>query len=134
ADLERKEARRELDGNRALLDDPDLREMAREEMPALEKRVADLDEKVRVLLLPKDRNDERDVILEVRAGAGGDEASLFAGELLRLYMRYAERRGWKMSLMDVSDGPSGGIKDATITIAGAGAYSALKYDSRVHRG
>jgi peptide chain release factor 1 len=130
---ELKAARKDLDGNRALLEDPDLRDMAREEIPSLEKRVSDLDEKVRILLLPKDRNDDRDVILEVRAGAGGDEAALFAGELLRMYMRYAERRGWKSTLMDMNAGNAGGIKDVTITIGGQGAYSALKYESGVHR-
>jgi peptide chain release factor 1 len=88
---------------------------------------------VKILLLPKDPNDERDVILEVRAGAGGDEAGLFAGELLRMYIRYAERHGWKVSMMDASDGSAGGIKDATVTIAGLGAYSAMKYESGVHR-
>jgi peptide chain release factor 1 len=130
---ELRKARTDLDGSRALLEDPELREMAKEELPALEAKVAELDGKVRVLLLPKDPNDERDVILEVRAGAGGDEAALFAGELLRMYMRYAERRGWRTSLMDVNEGSAGGIKDATATISGQGAYSALKYESGVHR-
>ena len=130
---EYKKARDELRGNEALLEDPDLRDMAREELPALQAKVTVLEEKLKILLLPKDPNDERDVILEVRGGAGGDEAALFAGELLRLYMRYAERRGWKIALMDTSDGPAGGIKDATITIQGEGAYSQLKYESGVHR-
>ncbi len=128
-----KKVRDELRGNQALLEDPELRDMAREELPALQAKVTALEEQLKILLLPKDKNDERDVILEVRAGAGGDEAALFAGELLRMYMRFAERRGWKISLMDASDGPAGGIKDATVTLAGQGAYSALKYESGVHR-
>jgi len=126
-------ARKQLNENKALLEDPDLAEMAREEIPALEAKVAELNEKVRIQLLPKDPNDERDVILEVRAGAGGDEAALFAGEVLRMYLRYAERRGWKASIMDINDGPAGGLKDATVTLSGEKAYSSLKYESGVHR-
>ena len=126
-------AKKQLEENQGLVDDKDLGEMAREELPALQAKVAELNEKVRILLLPKDPNDERDVILEVRAGAGGDEAALFAGELLRMYLRYAERRGWKASIMDTNDGPAGGLKDATVTLVGQGAYSALKYESGVHR-
>src|SRR5450755_3016046 len=113
--------------------DPDMREMAHAELPALQAKVDELIEKLKVLLLPKDPNDERSVILEVRAGAGGDEAGLFAAELLRLYLRYAERRGWKYSLMDTSENASGGIKDASVTIDGDGVYSFLKYESGPHR-
>ncbi|HEY2031670.1 MAG TPA: peptide chain release factor 1, partial [Myxococcales bacterium] len=124
-----------LDGNRALLEDkdPDLREMAKAELPALQASVDELNDKLKVLLLPKDPNDERSVILEVRAGAGGDEAGLFAAELLRLYLRYAERRGWRYSLMDTSENAAGGIKDASVTIEGDGVFSFLKYESGVHR-
>src|SRR5207253_3841964 len=82
---------------------------------------------------PRDPNDDRGVILEVRAGAGGDEAGLFAAEILRMYLRYAERKGWKTSLMDSSDNAAGGIKDASVTIEGDGVYSYLKYESGVHR-
>jgi len=130
-----KRAKGELDGNRALLEDkdPDMREMAHAELPALQAKIDELNEKLKVLLLPKDPNDERSVILEVRAGAGGDEAGLFAAELLRLYLRYAERRGWKYSLMDSSENASGGIKDASVTIDGDGVYSFLKYESGPHR-
>ena len=128
-------ARAELDGNKALLEDKDadLREMARAELPALQAKVDKLNEKLKVLLLPKDPNDERSVILEVRAGAGGDEAGLFAAELLRLYLRYAERRGWKAQLMDSSENAAGGIKDASVTIDGEGVFSFLKHESGVHR-
>jgi peptide chain release factor 1 len=132
---EYKRAKAELDGNRALLEDKDadMREMARAELPPLQAKVDELNEKLKVLLLPKDPNDERSVILEVRAGAGGDEAGLFAAELLRLYLRYAERRGWKYSLMDTSENAAGGIKDASVTIEGDGVYSFLKYESGPHR-
>jgi peptide chain release factor 1 len=125
----------DLDGNKALLDDKDadLREMARAELPALTAKVDELNEKLKVLLLPKDPNDERSVILEVRAGAGGDEAGLFAAEVLRLYLRYAERRGWKYSLMDTSENAAGGIKEASVTIEGDGVFSYLKHESGVHR-
>jgi peptide chain release factor 1 len=126
-------ARKQLAETRAMLDDAEMRELAREELPALEMRAAELGEKVKILLLPKDPNDERSVILEVRAGAGGDEAGLFAAELLRMYLRYAERRGWRATLMDTSENAAGGIKDASFTIEGEGVYSYLKYESGVHR-
>ena len=121
---------RETEG---LLEDPEMREMARDELTGLRAQAADLEGKLKILLLPKDPNDDRDVILEVRAGAGGDEAGLFAAELLRVYLRYAERRGWKFTLMDSSENAAGGIKDASLTISGDGVYSALKYESGVHR-
>ena len=126
-------AQKTLEETRAALDDPDLRDLAREELPEQEKRAGELSEKLKILLLPKDPNDERSVILEVRAGAGGDEAGLFAAELLRMYLRYAERRRWKASLMDTSDNAAGGIKDASFTIEGDGVFSFLKYESGVHR-
>jgi peptide chain release factor 1 len=130
---EYKNARKHVEEPRALLDDPELREMAREELPGLEKQLAELQEKLKILLLPKDPNDERSVILEVRAGAGGDEAGLFAAELLRMYLRYAERKRWKTTLMDTSENAAGGIKDASVTIEGQGIFSFLKYESGVHR-
>jgi peptide chain release factor 1 len=130
-----KRVREELRGNEALLEDADaaMREMARDETTRLKGRLAELEEKLKILLLPKDPNDERDVILEVRAGAGGDEAGLFAAEVLRMYLRHAERRGWRSTLMDTSANAAGGIKDANFTISGEGVYSNLKYESGVHR-
>src|SRR5438552_2643348 len=107
--------------------------MAREEIPLLQPKVEELNERLKILLLPRDPNDERSVILEVRAGAGGDEAGLFAQEVLRMYLRYAERKGWKATLMDSSDNAAGGIKDASVTIEGDGIFSYLKYESGVHR-
>ena len=119
--------------NEALLDDPEMRDLAREELPQLIAARDVLLEKLKILLLPKDKNDERDVILEVRAGAGGDEAGLFAAELLRMYLRYAERRGWKATVMDSSENAAGGIKDANVTISGESVFAMLKHESGVHR-
>ena len=132
---EYKRLKAELDEYRTALDDADaeMRAMAREEIPRLQPKVEELNERLKILLLPRDPNDERSVILEVRAGAGGDEAGLFAAELLRMYLRYAERKGWKTSLMDSSDNAAGGIKDASVTIEGDGVFSFLKYESGVHR-
>ncbi len=132
---EYKRVKADLEGNQALLQDsdPDVRAVAKEELPALQDRLSRLNELLKILLLPKDPNDERSVILEVRAGAGGDEAGLFAAELVRMYLRYAERKGWKATLMDTSDNAAGGVKDASVTIEGDGIYSYLKYESGVHR-
>src|SRR5438477_12682056 len=130
---EYRQAKKQLDETRAMLDDAELRDLASEELPGLEKRAGELNEKLKILLLPKDPNDERSVILEVRAGAGGDDAGLFAAEVLRMYLRYAERNGWKASLMDSRDNAAGGIKDASVTIEGDGVFSFLKYESGVHR-
>ena len=130
---EYRQANRQVADNEALLADPEMRDLAREELPALIAKRDELMEKLKILLLPKDPNDERDVILEVRAGAGGDEAGLFAAEVLRMYLRYAERKGWKATLMDSSENAAGGIKDANVTISGQGVFSLLKYESGVHR-
>jgi peptide chain release factor 1 len=130
---EYKRVKNEVDENQALLADPEMRDMAKDELEKLGPRCDALLKKLEILLLPKDPNDERSVILEVRAGAGGDEAGLFAAELLRMYLRYAERKGWKADLMDSSENPSGGIKDASVTIEGEGVFSFLKYESGVHR-
>jgi peptide chain release factor 1 len=121
--------------NEALLaeKDPDLREMAKEELALLRPQIDPAEDQLRLLLVPKDPNDEKDVILEIRAGAGGDEAGLFAAELLRLYLRFAERKGWKAEVADLSAGNVGGIKDVTVNIAGDAVYSQLKYESGVHR-
>ena len=132
---ELKRVREEMRGNEALLADadPEMREMAKQELPASRARLAELEEKVKILLVPKDPNDERNVIVEIRAGAGGDEAGLFASEILRMYVRYAERKGWRATVVDSSVNAAGGIKDATLTVSGEGVYSSLKYESGVHR-
>ncbi len=113
--------------------DEEMREMAKMELSDLEDQKESISDALRVLLLPKDPNDEKNVILEVRAGTGGDEAALFGADLLRMYTRYAERRGWKTELMDLNDTDIGGIKEAVVIIKGKGAYSRLKYESGVHR-
>ncbi len=113
--------------------DEELREMAKMEIEELEDKVEPLEEELKILLLPKDPNDEKNVIVEVRAGAGGDEAGLFAAELLRLYTRYAERNNWKTEMMSINETGVGGIKEVIFMIKGKGAYSRLKYESGVHR-
>ena len=113
--------------------DPEMREMAHEELKQLVARREVLLGELRILLIPKDPNDEKNVILEIRAGTGGDEAALFASELFRMYSRYCERQGWKLELMSSSDSPAGGLKEAIASIAGRGVYSRLKYESGVHR-
>lgn len=113
--------------------DPEFKALAKEELPALEARAAAFEADLKLLLLPKDPNDEKDVILEIRAAAGGDEAALFAEEVLQMYLRFAARRGWKAELVDSSPGNQGGLKDATLTLAGQHVYSVMKYEAGVHR-
>ncbi len=121
--------------HRAVLegDDPELRELAKAELPALQKRQAELEERIRVLITPRDPNDERNVLLEIRAGTGGEEASLFASELFRMYSRYAERHRWKVETLSLSTTGLGGIKEVIASINGYGAYSRLKFEGGVHR-
>ena len=113
--------------------DPDMRELAREELKALTTRRDALVADLKVLLVPKDPNDQKNVVLEIRAGTGGDEAALFAGELFRMYSKYAERQRWRIELMSSNDTGTGGLKEVIATIEGRGAYSRLKYESGVHR-
>ncbi|MCZ2153832.1 MAG: peptide chain release factor 1 [Bryobacterales bacterium] len=113
--------------------DADLQEMANEEIVELEPRLEEIENELKVLLLPKDPNDERDVVLEIRAGTGGDEATLFAGEIFRMYTRYAEERRWKVEITDLSESSVGGIKEVIALISGDRVYSRLKYESGVHR-
>ena len=113
--------------------DEELRELAKMEIAEYEEQLPQLEEQLKILLLPKDPNDDKNVILEVRAGTGGEEAALFAQDLLRMYLRYAERRGWKTEIMDANDTGIGGIKEASVLIKGKGAYSRLKYESGTHR-
>jgi len=113
--------------------DDELHRLAEEELAALEAAIAQRESDLKLLLLPADPNDVRNVVLEVRAGTGGEEAALFAAEVLRMYTRYAERRGWRVSLSDLSEAGLGGIKEAVALIEGRGAYSRLKYESGVHR-
>src|SRR3989344_7583418 len=116
-----------------LRDDPELKALAEEEAEEAKKKIPELEEKIKSFLIPRDEDDDRSVIVEVRAGTGGEEAAHFAAELLRMYIRYAEKRGWKTELMDKSDAEGGGIKEAIIRIPNTGAYGELKFESGVHR-
>jgi peptide chain release factor 1 len=131
-----KQLKSDLSGAKELFDledDEEMRELARAEMTTLEGRLEKVEEDLRVLLLPRDPNDEKNVILEIRAGTGGDEATLFAAEMLRMYGRYAERQGWKMEVLDQSESGVGGLKEAVASISGDKVYSKLKHESGVHR-
>ncbi|RME57698.1 MAG: peptide chain release factor 1 [Candidatus Dadabacteria bacterium] len=113
--------------------DDELKELAKEEKQKLEEEIEELEQSIQLMLLPKDPNDERNVILEIRAGVGGEEAALFAAELLRMYIRFAESQGWKAEVMSSHESATGGFKEAIVMISGKGAYSRLKYESGVHR-
>ncbi|MDQ2690137.1 MAG: peptide chain release factor 1 [Chloroflexota bacterium] len=125
----------QLEQARSMADDPDeeMRAMAREEIDRLAAQSSDLEADLRLRLVPRDPNDERDVIVEVRAGAGGEEASLFAADLYRMYARYAERRRWKVEVLSTSESEAGGFKEIIAEVRGEGAYSRLKFESGVHR-
>ena len=116
-----------------LLKDPDMRELAQEELKSLEATRDTLLAEIKVLLIPKDPNDAKNVVLEIRAGTGGDEAALFASDLFRMYSRYAERQGWRLEVLNLSDSGAGGIKEVVALIEGQRVYSRLKYESGVHR-
>src|SRR2546426_12715451 len=113
--------------------DAEMRALALAEKPVLEARRAELEQRIRLALIPKDAMDERNVILEIRAGTGGDEASLFAGDLFRMYERYAAKEGWKVEMISASEGTMGGFKEIVAEIRGRGAFSRLKFESGVHR-
>ena len=134
---EYKNARNSLSETKEMLDDGNLdsdeKELFKAEINDLEGKIERFTEEIKVLLLPKDPNDDKNVILEIRAGTGGEEASLFGSNLLRMYMRYAERHGYKTEMMDLNDTDIGGVKEAILLIKGKGAYSRLKYESGVHR-
>jgi len=133
---EYKDIKRGIAESRAVLvdeKDPDMRAYAQEELNKLEGRVGAVEEELKVLLLPKDPNDEKDVILEIRAGTGGDEATLFAAEMFRMYTRYAETQGWKVEVLSTSESSAGGLKEVIALIEGKRVFSRLKYESGVHR-
>lgn len=114
-------------------DDEEMRDMAKQELPVLEEDKGKMEADIRQMLIPKDPQDEKNAILEIRAGTGGDEASLFAGDLVRMYLRYCERRGWKTALLSESEGTVGGYKEAQIEVVGDDVYGILKFESGVHR-
>lgn len=131
-----RKAKEELQGSEEILqtsDDPGLTEAAQEEVRMLKAELEGLEKEMRVLLIPKDPNDDKNVIMEIRAGAGGDEAGIFAGDLFRMYTRYVEGRGWKMEVLSLSEAPAGGFKEVICMVTGAGAFSRLKYEKGVHR-
>lgn len=133
---EYKSCRQTVEDSLALLDgesDEEMREMLKEELAGAKERIGELEHEMKILLLPKDPNDEKNVIVEIRAGAGGDEAALFAAEMYRLYVKYAEKRRWKVELLNADEIGIGGMKEVNFMINGQGAYSRLKYESGVHR-
>ena len=133
---EYKQAKQDVEDSLALLEeesDEEMREMAKEELSDAKKRIEELEQQLKILLLPKDPNDDKNVIVEIRAGAGGDEAALFAAEIYRMYVKYAESLRWKTEMMSLNENGIGGFKEVTFMIQGNGAYSRLKYESGVHR-
>ena len=133
---EYKKSKQDIEDSLALLDeetDEDMKEMLKEELASAKKRVEELEQKLKILLLPKDLNDDKNVIVEIRAGAGGDEAALFAAEIYRMYVHYAESQRWKVELLSVDEIGIGGMKEVNFMINGQGAYSRMKYESGVHR-
>ncbi len=123
----------EIAGNRDLLSDPDMKEMAEEELSSLEEEKERLAGDIRLLLLPKDPNDSKNVILEIRAGTGGDESALFAGDLFRMYSRFAETSRWRVEVISASESERGGYKEVVASVEGEGDYAKLKYESGPHR-
>ncbi|RJR24381.1 MAG: peptide chain release factor 1 [Desulfobacteraceae bacterium] len=130
-----KAAKDELESSRLLLDDPDpeMRQLAREEIEKLEERLSSMEKGLMMLLLPRDPNDEKNIIVEIRAGTGGEEAALFASDLFRMYLRYAEKRRWRTEVLSRHETGIGGLKEIIFLVEGEGAYSRLKYESGVHR-
>ena len=126
-------AEKDLEQAKALLSDPELGEMAREEYSLAKDRLEKLEQSLRILLLPKDPNDEKNVILEIRSGVGGEESALFAHSLFRMYSMYAEKRGWKIEIANLNETELGGVREVIAIVEGAGAYSRLKFESGVHR-
>lgn len=124
---------KQIDDDRAVLSDPELGPLAKEELPELEAARNTLEDEIAILLLPQDPDDDRNTVLEVRAGTGGEEAALFAADLLRMYVRYAESRGWKVELLSQSEATAGGIKEAIALISGQRVFASLKFESGVHR-
>ncbi|EJF0769893.1 peptide chain release factor 1 [Campylobacter upsaliensis] len=123
----------QIEDNKAILNDPEFSELAKEELKNLEEAKINFEEEIKILLLPKDPNDEKNIFLEIRAGTGGDEASLFVGDLVKAYARYADLRGYKIEIVSSSEGSAGGFKELIMLVKGTGAYSRLKFESGTHR-
>ena len=122
-----------IEENKELLGDPELGDLAKEELAELEPMLPKLEEEIKVLMIPKDKNDDKNIFLELRAGAGGDESALFVADVFRMYSRYAEQKGWKVEIVSTSDGTAGGYKELIAQIKGEGVYSRLKYEAGTHR-
>jgi len=123
----------DINENKMLLDDKELAELAKEELRELEPRKTELEDEIKILLLPKDPNDDKNIYIELRAGAGGDEAAIFVGDLFRTYIKYAENQGWKTEIMNSSESESGGYKEMVFLVKGESVYSKMKFESGVHR-
>lgn len=133
---EYKQCKQDIQDSLAMLEeesDEEMRELAKEELNEAKSRVEELEKELKILLLPKDPNDDKNVIVEIRAGAGGDEAALFAAEIYRMYIHYAEQKHWKVEIMEADETGIGGMKSITFMLTGQGAYSVMKYESGVHR-
>lgn len=131
-----KKCKQSIDDSLAMIDeesDEELKELAREELAESKKRIEELEQEIKILLLPKDPNDEKDIVVEIRAGAGGDEAALFAAELFRMYTHYVESKHWKIEVVNADETGIGGMKEIEFMVKGKGAYSVMKYESGVHR-
>ncbi len=122
-----------INDNKELIFDPELGELAKEELPMLEETLSSLEEEIKILMIPKDKNDDKDIFVELRAGAGGDESALFVADVFKMYMRYAEQMKWKVELVSSSEGTAGGYKELIFQIKGNGVYSKLKYEAGTHR-
>ncbi len=122
-----------IEENKSLLSDPELGELAKEELSELEAKLPELEEEIKLLMLPKDKNDDKNIFLELRAGTGGDESALFVADVFRMYSRYAEKNGWRVELVSSSEGGAGGYKELIAQIKGEGVYSKLKYEAGTHR-
>jgi len=122
-----------INDNKELIFDPELGELAKEELPMLEETLSSLEEEIKILMIPKDKNDDKDIFVELRAGAGGDESALFVADVFKMYMRYAEQMKWKVELVSSSEGTAGGYKELIFQIKGNSVYSKLKYEAGTHR-
>ncbi len=122
-----------IEENRKMLSDPEFGEMAKEELSELEPKLPALEEEIKVLMIPKDPNDDKDIYLELRAGAGGDESALFVEDMFKMYLRFAENQGWKVEIVSSSEGTAGGYKELIVLVKGEGVYSKLKYEAGTHR-
>ncbi len=123
----------DIDDNKSMLDDPELGELAKEELKELETRKPELEEEIKLLMLPKDPNDDKNIFIELRAGAGGDEAGLFVADLFRTYIKFAENQGWKTEIMNSNESEAGGFKEMVFLVKGESVYSKMKFESGVHR-